>query len=175
MGCFCCSSSAPLSVQMCCGRRDSLWAVNIALPAEGAPVCCPWADSVPFPSPCFPHLSFRNRQCPPVFMVGCSRGVCPRVGSARGSLHRRQPAALSSPHCRLPHLPGSGPGGPGGGSRWRRTVRACASGCQRSAAGRARSACAGRALECPGFPLHRSRACPPDLGSASLFLSFPRT
>lgn len=89
-------------------------------------MCCPWADSVPFASPCFPHLSFRNRQGPPVFLVGCSRGVCPRVGSARGSLHRRQPAALSSPHCRLPHLPGSGPGGPGaGGSRWRRAVSLC--------------------------------------------------
>lgn len=38
VGCSCCSSPAPLRVRMCCGQRDSLWALNIALPAEGASV-----------------------------------------------------------------------------------------------------------------------------------------
>lgn len=60
------------------------------------------------------------------------------------------PSLLRTAGCRtsqgvVPVVPA--PAGPGGGG-----PSACASGCQRCAAGRARSACAGRALECSRFP-----------------------
>ena len=159
-------------------------AVNIALPAEGGASAARGLillhfllsrgfGSVP-KGTVFPHLSFRNRPFPPFFLVGCSRGgVCPRVGSARGALSRCRPAALSSPHRRLPRLLGVVPA-----SRRVQVEEGGQSLCLRMSALRswqsAASVCGAGAGVFPASP--SATAVPHSrLGSASLFLSFPRT
>lgn len=79
------------------------------------------------------------------------------MGSARGALPRCQPAALSSPHRRLPRLPGGGPGvpaGPGGGGPSEPVPQDVSA---PQLAERGQRVRGGR-WSVPGFPLHCGRA-----------------